>query len=143
MFESKLRALIDFDQKIVITVNHGRLDDPVSFNIEFEPAISRDHYCEGLPDDLRRIWEAHNTGPAPDAIISSSGRKTLLTVFPEQKGGYLIYADHNLRKRWARNTQDFGLPVEYLDEVLCAIPSHPYWKEYGHGRPVEVSLSTV
>lgn len=141
MFESKLRALIDFDRKIVITANHGRLDDSVSFNIDFEPAISRDRYGEGLPDDLRKIWEAHNTGPAPDAIISSSDRKTLITIFAEQKGGYLISADRDRRKLWARNTQALGLPREYLDEVLCAILSHPFWKKYGHGLPVEVILS--
>ena len=142
MFEARSRALIDFDHKIVISADHGRLDDPVSFSIDFEPDISRENYREALPDDLREIWEAHNSGPAPDAIISSGGRRTLITIFANQEGGYLISVDHNRRKLWARHTQDLELPPGYLDEALCAIPSHPYWKEYGHGLPVEVSLSS-
>ena len=142
MFEARLGVLIDFDHKIVISADHGRLDDPVSFSIKFEPDISRENYREAMPDDLRKIWEAHNSGPAPDGVISSGGRRTLISIFPKQKGGYLISVDHDRREIWARITQDLRLPPEFLDEALCAIPSHPYWKEYGHGLPVEVSLSS-
>ncbi len=141
MFETKLRALIDFDHKIVIAANHGRLDDPVSFNIDFEPAISRENYSESLPEDLRKIWAAHNAGRAPDAIISSSARETLITIFARRKGNYLISADRDRRDIWAQKARRLRLPQDYLDDALCAIPSHPFWKNYGAGVPVEVSLS--
>ena len=140
MFETKLRALIDFEHKIVIEANY-RLDDGVSFEIVFEPAVSRENYSESMPEDLKKIWDAHNSTPAPDRIISSTARETLITIFPQQNGGYLISADRNRREVWARKAHRLRLPLDYLDEVLCAIPSHPYWKENGRGLPVEVSLT--
>lgn len=141
MFEARLNALVDVHRKIVIQAKHGRLDDDLSFTIWYEPALEPDKVDEEMPDDLQEVWRAHNDAPPPRSIIVSGERKELLTFFVYRKGAYIVSVDSQRRAVWARNTRAFHWDKDLLDMALCAMPSHPYWKKYGYGLPVEVNLS--